>query len=793
MSWRNLWLTLLCLIGTMPGVAEVSLRSLTPLSVRVLNPAWQKMAPTAVELGEPGKGLALRSESDVVYAIPPGQTSFSASLQFASSTKREPPAPDGDTRIRVRLYADERLVLDVVLERAQPPLRFVVTVSGASRLTIRSRDFFPPATFYLTDATFGRKSQEAAHYVPAAGEAYVGFHEVAATLLRKLEPSTLVPLDIAVAGPATGAELSVAMANEAGELLASSKIHVTLRPGDGIALGTALWQVPKQRGPLRLRWQLRVDGRLMGQRQLLVAVEPQLDLVAVLDTELGVGVSNQGYAKAADEFAYLWNAKWARIFVCWNVMQSQPGVLDFSSLDEVMADYRRQHMKILLVLGGRIPVWGDRHDQLRNFAQQVVRRYAGQVDAWEAYNELDGGFNWEAHFAQQPEWDLQVLQTVVDVLRQEDGRTPIVCCSSATPERLGYEERLLVHGSLKNVDILALHPYQKWNPEQRQGPYDLVSLGQGLQKLAAAWGERKPLWFTEAEWIMGAKGAPWVTAPYIDDEQQARYLQRATLLSMPVAEKYVVHEPFLYSSHRNEHIAALAAEAALMDLLADARAARFLLTGPQLYGVVAQTPRGLAGALWSVAGPAEVTLTGLHKLQFLDMYGNPLPQQSRVRLSESPTLFTAASGQARVVVRQPPAERQFVALPPWSRWTRQPAIGFLPSGKSLAVHTAPVHWNVALVSPKIAVQPHACYVIRVPMQLLSGAALLQVNDAATGQRLDYDSFDFPFAAQSVTPEIRFMTEDASQVELLLGAANNVQLQKTNFTLQGTAAIAACTN
>jgi hypothetical protein len=787
----------LLLVCATASSAQVRLSSLQPLSVRVLNPGWQNMSPAQVNLGEFSDVLALRSETDVVYAVPEGQTLFSATLLFASHSEVKAPEQDLDTRIRVRVYADNRLLLDVALERAQPALRFAVSVAGASRLTIRSRDFFPPATFYLSGAIFGQGEEEAVHAVPSPGGAYAGFHAIAQSLMRKLEPGTAALVDVSVAGSLAAVELRVTVHPAGGGAVVVATIPVTLRPMGGTSVGTARWQVPELRGPLQLDLQLTNGSKLLWQRALLVAVEPQLELARVGDTELGVGVSNQGYAKAMDEFAYLWNAKWARIFVRWDAMQPQPGPIDFRQMDEVMEDYQKQQMKVLLVLGERTPAWADHNspqDQqtLREFSRQVVRRYAGKVAAWEAYNEINGGFKWEAHYGHQPEWDLDSLRTVISVLRAEDAKTPVVCCSSSSTTRLDYEKRLLAHHALEQVDILALHPYQKWNPEQRQGPYDLERLAGGLLELASQIGIHKPIWFTEAEWIMGSKSDKWVTAPFLDDNQQARYMQRATLLSMPVAGKYIAHVPFLYSSHRNEHIQSLAAEAALMALFADASQARYLLNGPQLYGVVALTPRGLAGALWGIGGEAKVALEGLRGLRLMDMYGNPLTATaSALSLTGEPLLFMAAGGQPKVQILRTAAEPHFAPLPEWDAWSRNSSLDYITEGQHLYVHNPLVRWNSALTSPPIPVNSGSCYVIQVPMRVSQGALRLQVNDAFGGSRIAYEPFDFPPGLSEATVAVRFMAEASRQVQVVIGAANNVVPAVTDFELTGRAAIAAC--
>src|SRR5205823_9892812 len=143
-------------------------------------------------------------------------------------------------------------------------------------------------------------------------------------------------------------------------------------------------------------------------------------------------------------------------------------------------------------------------------------------------------------------WDLNVLRSGMQTIRTVDPSAKMVCCSTGMPTWLTYDKRLFDSGLISSIDITSLHPYQPGPPEVRDGPFNYLERINALRALVRAYGIEKPIWATEANWIIGPSAATNLTAPGHDEQDQAEYVARVNLLSLPAGVKYFLHFPFVH-------------------------------------------------------------------------------------------------------------------------------------------------------------------------------------------------------------------------------------------------------
>jgi hypothetical protein len=99
-------------------------------------------------------------------------------------------------------------------------------------------------------------------------------------------------------------------------------------------------------------------------------------------------------------------ADWVRYWVSWSAVETEPGVYDWTRVDEAINRFDELGFEILVVMYGQPlwaadffppdspapelcgPIWAE--DRFDSFMETLVTRYEVQVDAWEFINEPDG-------------------------------------------------------------------------------------------------------------------------------------------------------------------------------------------------------------------------------------------------------------------------------------------------------------------------------------------------------------------------------------------------------------------
>jgi hypothetical protein len=383
-------------------------------------------------------------------------------------------------------------------------------------------------------------------------------------------------------------------------------------------------------------------------------------------------------------------------------------------------------MRVLAVLGETSPDWAGQpgpeyYAAWYKFVTETVRHLQANVEYWDVFNEIDVKY-YDHWVKTNTEADLDILRQAIRAIRGVVAEAKIVCCSTGSSSWLAYDKRLFDAGVLKDIDIVSFHPYQFDAPELRDGVFNYPERLGALRQLVESYGGRQPLWATEANWLLGPKGAADVTAPDLDEHTQAEYLVRVNLLSLAAGVPYFAHTPMATYRHRQLLLDALAAYANMAALLATATDAQLLMNGPQIWGYAWRTRTGVVGALWTAYGSATVRLEGVAGPRFLDMYGNRTDgDERRVAVTQAPLYFLGSPASFPKVspIKAAPAA-EWKQLPPVTEWARARDSGFTVTSSGLHVTSSPTTYGYQLTSQPVSVRPESCYWVDVDFRLYKG-------------------------------------------------------------------------
>ena len=380
-----------------------------------------------------------------------------------------------------------------------------------------------------------------------------------------------------------------------------------------------------------------------------------------------------------------------------------------------------------------------------------------------------------------PAADIRLLREEMKTIRQVQPGAKLVCCSTGTSYWLAYDKRLYDNGLLDMIDILSSHPYQAGAPEQRDGVFNYFEVVAGLRGLEHGYGADKPVWSTEANWIIGPEGEQRVTAPDVNEHAQAQYLVRVNLLSLALGVPYFVHAPFFTPFHREVMLDAIASYANMTYNFAGATNARLLSLPDGIFGVVANVGSRIILAVWTTRDSARVNITGMRDLRFQDIYGNAVAYDAaNVPLSGDP-VYVAGVGNPAILVEQIAPVPVATPLPnPWT-WDKTLLQHYKQTASGVHITTKRTNYGDLLTSPRIAVSPNSCYVVSMSIRTYSGGVAMVAADAATGRRIGAAINLFNVTGHdNYEPELRVKTGSTTQMKIVLIADNPNEPEVTDF-------------
>jgi hypothetical protein len=790
-------------VGAVASRAGVTLVSLQPQSVmsrdprRDVNP--QPLTFLRLRGRESRSAVRFSANSEVTYAIPVGQNSFTGVIAYAEANNAKSKGDsDVSNCLQVIILIDGKSVLDLSMDDLTPPRAFSIPVTNAHQLKVVSDQEYSWEDFALADAAFSDHHTSAnSTLLPARGEGYVDLMPLPRQgLFRVYRPGESVPLKAYFNGSAQNSEVSIRIKSEQpAPPIPDTTLRLTLRPAGSGSEGTATWRVPNQRGPAILEVDQRINHVSIFHRRVRIAIAPQIDLARISNSAFGIHTSSPGFLGLADKFASLWGAKWDRVFLRWEIVESTPGKYDFSRADSIVDSLLAQNIRILGVLGENTPDWarGPLLDTAwKNFVQQAIRHYRGKIDHWDVFNEPDVKYA-DSPAEAGPDFDLRLIHSAVATIHAADPRAIAVCCSTGTTPWLLYDKRLFDTGLLRSLDVVSLHPYQLVAPEEKDGAFNYEERLVALDSLMKSYGSPKPIWATEANWILGTRGEPDVNAPDIDEHTQAEYVVRVNLLSLAHSVPYFLHMPFSHSHHKQIHLDTLAAYANLASLLSEATNPRRLSTDPYAYAFTWDTPTGTVTAAWTVYGTAVVNLSGFQTLRALDFYGNPGSSDiSSLTISPAPTFIVARNAASpHLTVSRPPAGPAWHNVTSVERWPRAKQSAITSISEGIEVTSGSSKYAQQIHSPDIPIQPNSCHLARIKVGLKAGAVMAFAQDKVTGKRVG-DPVYVAHVPDGTAYQVqwRFISGSVTNIQLVL-ADGNLQPAVSRFDVLNPAQIAVC--
>jgi len=797
---------MLWLAGPARAVEFTSLGSLHPQAV-VPKFVEQKSPVRVIRRFEVSPGLKAEAvlipgQCSTSYEIPAGQRRFSGILAYSAADPSAANPAAEYNRIRTRILVDGRELFRANLDKNTPPEEFSVPLDGGRILSIKTDGEVSWDRVYLANARFGPDAQPSSrHYVLAAGIGYVDLTpEPRQLFFHVFRPGEKVAAGAFCGGAADAAQVTVEVRPESGARALSTRVAAGLSAaGPALAGGRFSWQVPDVRGPAQVSVREEVRGQTVYETGFRIAIAPEVDLARISDSPFGVHLSGWGFSFLADDLASLWGAKWGRVFVRWDFVEPQPGSYDFARMDELIDLYVGQHMRILGVLGEKMPAWAatpgpEQYAAFRKFVEATVRRYRGKIEYWDLFNEID---NKRYHLLAQAykngaaagaeNADLEWLRAIIAGVRSADPQARTVGCSTGSSGRfLPYHQRVFDAGLLKDLDIVALHPYMHVAPELKDGTFTFLGQIDALEELVGRYHTTKPIWSTEANYILGRAGEPDVTVPGMDEHTQAEFVVRTNLLACAGGVHYFLHSPF-NSSHRRElHLDTLAAYAQMTSMFSDATDVKLLgAGGKNIYAIAGRRAAGLVGALWTPLAWARARLGGLSGIEFFDLYGNRVAQNSdELRLSGTPLYYLARSpGEPSITLLDEAPIPPWQPLPPWAEWKRGKDSVYEERGGRLHVVTGTTTYGHQLISAPMAVEPHARYVFRIDARVLRGTIFWAALDAVSHKRVRSDAIAVLMAQGDQRPrevELTVETGDCRSLRLVVAAANSVRPDQDEF-------------
>ena len=300
--------------------------------------------------------------------------------------------------------------------------------------------------------------------------------------------------------------------------------------------------------------------------------------IAAVEYGLEANLLDQSSASLASEINTL-GVRWVKQVVSWRDIEPVAGEINFDALDQLIDSLQSQDSQILLTITAA-PDWSrtiqeengppDNFEDFAAFVSTLASRYAGQVAAYQIWNEPNLRSRWKStvHPISAASY-VDLLRQAHDAIKAADP-TALVISAGLAPtgfndalnaqvgnlEVNAVDDRIFLtgiyaEGGASLVDAIGAHPIGWANPpdavccEQSEGVethfdnphfYFLNTLQDYRQIQLANGDTTTPIWVTKFGWgtseDIGATDPINVFTAYTSLEEQAQYMVRAFDIGM---------------------------------------------------------------------------------------------------------------------------------------------------------------------------------------------------------------------------------------------------------------------
>ncbi len=250
--------------------------------------------------------------------------------------------------------------------------------------------------------------------------------------------------------------------------------------------------------------------------------------------------------------------RWVRVQVEWKALEREPGQWDFRPLDRLVSAYAPHGINILVSIV-EPPEWardpsGEElladYQPFEEAMRRLARRYRGQIQAWEIWNEQNLSYAFGGHVKIEPY--CRLLQAGYEGIKQADpgilvvfgGLTPtgVNDPTIAIDDVYYLEQFYQLDGGrcTKYFDVLGVHANATHNPPDTMWP-DNPGPGPGwrdhpsfyfrraeqLRAVMEKHGDTRPVWITEFGWTTANPAPGYEYGAHVSEQEQAQYLVRA--------------------------------------------------------------------------------------------------------------------------------------------------------------------------------------------------------------------------------------------------------------------------
>lgn len=348
--------------------------------------------------------------------------------------------------------------------------------------------------------------------------------------------------------------------------------------------------------------------------------------------------------------------KMVRDGIEWPSIERTKGEYTFTGPDAYMGELRDENFDFLFVSGFNNPLYDNNStpytDEGRqgfaNYVKAYADKYADFMDAFEVYNEFNGGFGdrGTGPADSKPDYYYKLLKTTYETVKPAHPGLPVVgMVTAGTP--LTWMEEVFKLGGLNYMDAVSFHPYRY--PDSPDGMGDVI---QGLDQLIRKYnnGQPKPMWISEFGWptFIGAKG--------VTEKVQADYVLRSHVVALSKGVEKIIWYDFMndgtvkdlnednfgiirnVADEMGPHSPkpAYAVYAAMTKELTHAEFVREEKANPAVKSFVFDQNGQPLRVLWSAAASTSAALLTDQPVQILDMMGNVntlVPYEGKVYLT----------------------------------------------------------------------------------------------------------------------------------------------------------------